>query len=76
MHRSNKPSYSITSSAPPISDGGTSSPNALAVLRLITVSYLVGACTGRSAGFSPLRTPIYVAGSAPVRINSFRLSMP
>jgi hypothetical protein len=27
----------------------------LAVLRLITNSYLVGACTGRSAGFSPLR---------------------
>src|SRR6516164_9156733 len=24
-------------------------------LRLITSSYLVGACTGRSAGFSPLR---------------------
>jgi hypothetical protein len=28
---------------------------ALAVLRLITSSYFVGACTGRSAGFSPLR---------------------
>jgi hypothetical protein len=24
-------------------------------LRLITVSYLVGNCTGRSVGFSPLR---------------------
>ena len=35
--------------------GGTSRPSALAVLRLITNSYLVGACTGRSAGFSPLR---------------------
>ena len=43
MHRSNKLTYSITSSAPPISNGGTSSPSALAVLRLITVSYLVGA---------------------------------
>ena len=32
-----------------------SMPSALAVLRLITSSYLVGACTGRSAGFSPLR---------------------
>jgi transposase len=31
------------------------SPSAFAVLRLITNSYLVGACTGRSAGFSPLR---------------------
>jgi hypothetical protein len=28
---------------------------AFAVLRLMIVSYLVGACTGRSAGFSPLR---------------------
>ena len=36
--------------------GGNSIPSALAVLRLITVSYLVGVCTGRSAGFSPLRT--------------------
>jgi hypothetical protein len=35
--------------------GGTSRPSAWAVLRLITSSYLVGACTGRSAGFSPLR---------------------
>ena len=34
---------------------GTSRPSAFAVLRLITSSYLVGACTGRSAGFSPLR---------------------
>ena len=32
---------------------GTLRPSALAVLRLITSSYLVGACTGRSAGFSP-----------------------
>jgi CheY-like chemotaxis protein len=29
-------------------------PSALAVLRLRTSSYLVGSCTGRSAGFSPL----------------------
>ena len=35
--------------------GGTVRPSALAVFRLITNSYLVGACTGRSAGFSPLR---------------------
>jgi hypothetical protein len=28
---------------------------ALAVLRLMTNLYLVGACTGRSAGLSPLR---------------------
>jgi hypothetical protein len=30
-------------------------PSVFAVLRLITSSYSVGACTGRSAGFSPLR---------------------
>src|SRR3954469_22355582 len=48
--------HSITSSARPSKVVGKSSPSALAVLRLITSSYLVGACTGRSAGFSPLRT--------------------
>jgi len=48
-------SYSITSSARASSAGGTVRPRLLAVLRLITSSYLVGACTGRSAGFSPLR---------------------
>jgi hypothetical protein len=47
--------YSITSSARVSTIAGTSRPSALAVLRLSTVSYLVGACTGRSTGFSPLR---------------------
>jgi hypothetical protein len=47
--------YSITSSARASRVGGISRPSALAVFRLITSSYLVGACTGRSAGFSPLR---------------------
>jgi hypothetical protein len=47
--------HSITSSARASSDGGTSRPSALAVLRLSTSSYLVGRCTGRLAGFSPLR---------------------
>src|SRR5215475_14201693 len=47
--------HSITSSARASTEDGISSPSALAVLRLITSSYLVGACTGRSAGFSPLR---------------------
>ena len=47
--------YSITSSARASIDGGIARPSAFAVLRLITSSYLVGACTGRSAGFSPLR---------------------
>src|SRR5262245_55296966 len=47
--------YSITSSARASRVGGISRPSALAVLRLMTSSYLVGAWTGRSAGFSPLR---------------------
>jgi hypothetical protein len=34
---------------------GAVRPCAFAVLRLITSSYFVGACTGRSAGFSPTR---------------------
>src|SRR6516225_5945744 len=51
-HRSD---YSITSSARASSDGGTDRPSAFAVFRLITSSYLVGACTGMSEGFSPLR---------------------
>jgi len=51
--RSKWPFHSITSSARASSVGGTSRPSVFAVLRLITNSYLVGACTGRSAGFSP-----------------------
>src|SRR5262245_33966048 len=49
------PDHSITSSARASSVAGTSRPSILAVLTLMTNSYLVGACTGRSAGFSPLR---------------------
>src|SRR6516162_5914263 len=44
----------MTSSAVANSVSGMVRPRALAVLRFMTVSYLVGACTGRSAGFSPL----------------------
>ena len=47
MHRS-KRHYSITS-ARANSDQGMSRPSALAVLRMITSSYLVSACTGKSA---------------------------
>src|SRR3954467_10991858 len=47
--------YSITSSARASTVSGTIRPSVFAVLRLMTNSYLVGACTGRSAGFSPLR---------------------
>src|SRR5262249_49907268 len=47
--------HSITSLASASSEGGTLSPSDLAALRLITRSYLVGACTGRSPGLVPLR---------------------
>jgi hypothetical protein len=47
--------HSITSSAVASSAGGTSRPSVLAVLRLMTNSYFVGSCTGRSAGISPFR---------------------
>ena len=53
--RSKVPFYSITSSARASSVSGISRPSALAVLRLMTSSYFVGPCTGRSAGRSPLR---------------------
>src|SRR5262249_13377380 len=45
--------HSITSSARASKGGGTSMPGDFAVLRLMTSSYLVGACTARSAGFPP-----------------------
>src|SRR6516165_11943574 len=48
------PPHSITSFALASSEGGMLNPSALAVLRLMTSSIFVGACTGRSAGFSPL----------------------
>src|SRR6516165_10753750 len=54
-HRIERLDHSITSSARASSVGGTVRPSAFAVFMLITNSYLVGACTGRSAGFSPLR---------------------
>ena len=49
VHRS-KTGYSITASARASKIGGTSRPIALALLRLMTSSNLVGCCTGRSAG--------------------------
>src|SRR5262245_33691698 len=55
QHNEVAPSHSITSSARARTGVGISRPRLLAVLRLITSSYLVGACTGRSTGFSPLR---------------------
>src|SRR5205823_251999 len=47
--------HSMTSSARARRDCGTVRPSAWAVFRLMTSSNLVGCCTGRLAGFSPLR---------------------
>src|SRR5262249_51557 len=49
------PPHSITSSARLTSVAGRSNPKAFAVFMLMMSSYLLGACTGRSPGFSPLR---------------------
>jgi hypothetical protein len=57
--------YSITSSARVSRIGGTLMPSALAVLRLIARSYLVGIWTGRAAGFSPDRRASNHARSTP-----------
>jgi hypothetical protein len=51
----NSISYSITSSTRMSIDIGTSSPSAFAVLRLMMSSTFTDCCTGKSAGFSPLR---------------------
>src|SRR5262249_8661334 len=45
--------HSMTSSARASRVGGTSMPSALAVIRLMTRSNLVGCSTGRSPGFAP-----------------------
>ena len=55
VQRSKIPTYSITSSARASSAAGIVSSSAFAVLRLMTSSYLVGSCTGKSFGLSPRR---------------------
>ena len=47
--------YSITSSARPSNESGNVTPSNFATLRLIAMSTFVDCCTGRSAGFAPLR---------------------
>src|SRR5262249_32556153 len=49
------PVHSITSSATSSRSRGISRLSDLAVLRLITSSYLVGCSTGRSPGFAPFK---------------------
>src|SRR3974390_1499778 len=53
-HPTSADRYSITSSARASKLAGTESARALAAFELITSSYLVGACTGRSAALAPL----------------------
>ena len=55
MHRRKLCRYSITSSARVSINGETVRPIALAALRFMTSSNLVGCSTGRSAGFAPLK---------------------
>src|SRR5262249_23222362 len=60
LHRLDRTSFawrthSITSSASATKLLGISRPSALAALRLMLNSYLLGCCTGNSAGFAPLR---------------------
>src|SRR6516164_7961674 len=64
--------YSITSSALASTDAGRSRPSDLAVFRLTTSSYLVGVCTGRSAGFAPalISAILSHAGAAPTSASS------
>jgi hypothetical protein len=59
MRRSKLRLYSITSTARASNVGGTISPSAFAVLRLITSSYLVGADAGSSRGpTAEVRPPV------------------
>jgi hypothetical protein len=53
--RSNRCSYSITSSAVASNLSGTVRPSILAVEALMTSSNLLDCTTGKSAGFAPLR---------------------
>src|SRR6516162_5875399 len=60
------PPHSITSSARTTNDGGIERPSALAVLRLMTRSNLVGCSTGMSPGFAPRRI---LSTSSAARLN-------
>jgi hypothetical protein len=59
------PLYSITSSALSRIDGGTVSPSAIAVFRLMTIKYFVGNWTGSSDGFAALKGTCSGANSSP-----------
>jgi hypothetical protein len=69
MNGSGRP-HSITSSARASSEGAPVKPRALAVLRLITSSNLVGNCTGRLPGFAPLSKPVGTSQRCQDRLSS------
>ena len=60
--------YSSTSSAVASRVGGRVMPSALAVVRLMTSSNLVGCSTGMSAGLAPLRILSTTVARAPKHI--------
>src|SRR5215472_12027502 len=62
----------MTSSARASTDGGMVRPSALAVLRLMTSSNLVGCSTGRSAGLEPLRDLCHIGSGASIEISEIR----
>jgi hypothetical protein len=64
------PPHSITSSAATKRGCGTLRPSALAVVRLMISSNLIGACTGRSPGL--WRPLVYHRRHVPSRVSSFR----
>jgi hypothetical protein len=64
--------YSITSSARASSAFGTVRPSVLAVLRLITSSYLVGGLYGQVGRFLALEDAVNVRGRAPVRLDRIK----
>ena len=65
--------HSITSSARASSVGGTSRPSALAVLRLMTSSYLVGCLHRQVSRLLALEDAINVAGREPVLVDADRV---
>src|SRR5260221_14482714 len=60
--------YSITSSARASKVAGTSRPSSFAVFRLMTSSYLVGACTVEFAWAGAFEDAVDIGGRAPEHV--------
>jgi hypothetical protein len=73
MHRSEERRYSMTLSARASSMGDTVRPRAVAVLRLITSSNLIGCSTGKSAGLAPFSI---LSTNVAARRNKSEISVP